>query len=303
MTVFLLFVPSMAASAMTLDEILERGRNAAFSGEQMISCATPDGFRGVLTNIRQSGGAVSVSSPMSDGGEVSTGAGGWALTKDGGVVSETNLTGLGGQVEPIYQIEEIGDQWFYGRDATGFRLWRDDVMRAEMVLDAETGAIVRVASFDDQGQQYCLRRFLSFDPTDPLLTVRDPVEPDGMTLIEEVPTDIPLSVAGFTLLDRYRDEGGLELAYYSDGFFSFALFNAPVAVDLESGVSVLFGDFTYMREFSAGQVTYGWQVRGRGMALVGDLPPDLHDEVLSALPRPADLGFLHRIWRNLFGVR
>jgi hypothetical protein len=37
------------------------------------------------------------------------------------------------------------------------------------------------------------------------------------------------------------------------------------------------------------------------MALVGDLPPDMHQTVLSGLPAPADPGLFRRLWRNLFG--
>jgi hypothetical protein len=299
----LVMVPSLAVNAATLEELLERGRQAAYTAEQVISCATPDGFRGVLTKIRQSGSALSISSPMEAGSELSTGAGGWALHRDGGVVEEASLVGPGRVVESDYMVEEMGPQWFMGREATGFRLIREGLARAELVLDDDTGAIVRMVSFDDQGQQYCQRRFVTFDETDPELPLPEPLSEGGMTLVEDEETDLPESIAGFTLLDRYLDLGGIHLAYYSDGLFSFALFEAPTRVELPEGVGVLFDGFKYSRIFGAGQVTYVWEVKGRGMALVGDLPPDLHQEVLGALPRPVDLGFLQRVWRNLFGPR
>jgi hypothetical protein len=37
------------------------------------------------------------------------------------------------------------------------------------------------------------------------------------------------------------------------------------------------------------------------MALVGDLPPDMHEDVLAGLPTPTDPGLLQRLWRSLFG--
>jgi len=37
------------------------------------------------------------------------------------------------------------------------------------------------------------------------------------------------------------------------------------------------------------------------MALVGDLPPDLHETVLSDMPHPQDPGLFRRFWRALFG--
>ena len=53
--------------------------------------------------------------------------------------------------------------------------------------------------------------------------------------------------------------------------------------------------------FTAGQVTYAWETREAGMALVGDLPPDLHEAVLAAMPHPEDPGLFRRWWRALFG--
>jgi hypothetical protein len=298
----LVLIPALAAPAATLEELLERGRQAAYSGEQMISCETPDGYRGVIAQIRQSGGVVSVSSPLA-GGEVASGSGTWALTRDGGVIDEARLPGSTTEVESDYEVEDLGPQWFLGRDATGYRLVRDGEVRADIVIDDETGAMVRVASLDDSGNQYCVRRFISFDSSDPALESPSETDFDGMTLVEGEVADLPLTVAGFTLLDRYTDSRGVKLAYYSDGFFSFALFEAPQRVELSGGVEHLDGEYRYLRDYAAGQVTYVWQVRGVGFALVGDLPPDLHPEVLAAFPRPAELGFFHRMWRNLFGVR
>lgn len=299
----LVLVPSLTVNAVTFEELLERGREAAYTAEQVISCATPDGFRGVLTRIRQSGSLFSISSPIDASSELSIGAGGWALHRDGGVVEEATLVGPGRVVESDYLVEEMGVQWFMGRDASGFRLVRDGLTRAEVVLDDETGAIVRMVTFDDQGEQYCQRRFVTFDDVDPELPDPEPQVEQGMTLVEDEETELPTEIAGFTLLDRYVDLGGIHLAYYSDGLFSFALFEAPTRVELPEGIGLFLDGYKYSRSFGAGQVTYVWEVKGRGMALVGDLPPDLHSEVLASLPRPADLGFLHRFWRNLFGPR
>jgi hypothetical protein len=37
------------------------------------------------------------------------------------------------------------------------------------------------------------------------------------------------------------------------------------------------------------------------MAMVGDLPPDMHAGVLAGLAPPSAPGFLQRVWRSLFG--
>ncbi len=99
----------------------------------------------------------------------------------------------------------------------------------------------------------------------------------------------------------YEDEPGFRFAYYSDGFFSFAVFETPSVVRLEEGGIYEFGGFDYRRAFSPGQATYAWEARSGGMAVVGDLPPDLHDEVLTALPTPQTPNIFRRLWRSLFG--
>jgi hypothetical protein len=103
------------------------------------------------------------------------------------------------------------------------------------------------------------------------------------------------------LLDAYVDDAGLTFGYYSDGFFSFAVFESRVEIVLDGGVDHLVEGHSYLREFSPGQVTYTWPVQGGGMALIGDLPPDMHDQVLEELPSPYDAGFFRKLWRNLFG--
>jgi hypothetical protein len=103
------------------------------------------------------------------------------------------------------------------------------------------------------------------------------------------------------LLDQYVDDDGLKFSYYSDGFFSFALFETPVPVSLPDATEVELETGLYRRSFAAGQVTYVWETRDGGAALVGDLPPDLHDSVLAEMPLPHDPGFFRRVWRSLFG--
>ncbi|HSO49614.1 MAG TPA: hypothetical protein VLS86_03630, partial [Acidimicrobiia bacterium] len=65
--------------------------------------------------------------------------------------------------------------------------------------------------------------------------------------------------------------------------------------------AAVFGDQTYARSFSPGQVAMAWETLAGGMALVGDLPPDMHEGVLAGLPAPEDPGLFRRLWRNLFG--
>lgn len=303
LVVALVMVPSLVATATTLDDVLERSREAAYSAEQMISCTTPDGFRMALARVKQKGSSISIASSSDATQEIAIGPGFWTRTGEGGVVDEATVEGGAREVLDIYQVEDLGAQSFQGRGAIGYRLIRDDLVRGEVVLDDETGAMVRVTTFDSEGATYCVRRFVSFDPNAPEMLAREVVPDAELDFTQDPTSSLPEEVAGFTLLDSYVDVGGIRLTYYSDGFFSFAIFQTPNRVELGEAIQVDFEGFRYRREFTPGQVTYAWEVREQGMAMIGDLPPDLHHAVLEAMPRPEDFGFLQRFWRNIFGPR
>jgi hypothetical protein len=297
----LMLVPATSALGTELEELLERGKDASYSAEQLISCSTPDGVRDAIVRITLASGELTVSSNVTDDIEVSAGAGGWSLTQGGGLVAEAAVAAGGEKAEPLYTVEDVGAVEYLGRGAMSYLLIRDGEPRAELVVDDETGALVEAVTYAVDGEVYCERRFVSLDTQMPLS--QDEAAPgSGITppnLVDE--STLPVAVAGFERLDQYEDEDGFRFAYYSDGFFSFALFETPTAVALPEATTVELGSGIYNRVFTAGQVTYVWETRDGGRALIGDLPPDLHESVLAEMPHPQNPGFLRRWWRNLFG--
>jgi hypothetical protein len=298
---FLVILPQSAALAVDLDELLEESRSAAYSAEQLISCTTPDGIRDALIELEQQGGEVRYGGKSETGPEVWSGFGGWVVRSDGSVVDSAAVTADKSDDvdEPTYIVEEREDTSYLGRDSTRYALLDGDLSRAELVVDNETGVLMSVTTFDIDGNPYCERRFVSYDPQAPDWTT---IESDtSEELAVTTTSDLPPELSGFTLLDSYVDDAGLTFGYYSDGFFSFAVFESTVDIVLDGGVEYLIEGQVYQREFTPGQVTYTWPVQGGGMALIGDLPPDMHDAALSGLPAPYDAGFLRRLWRSLFG--
>lgn len=292
-------VPATAAVATDLDEILERGQEASYSAEQVISCSTPDGLRNALVRIEQAGGELRVSSNVTSDIEVTAGDGGWTLTRAGGLVAVAIVDGGNEKSSPLYTVEEGGAVEYLGRAAFAYLLIRDGEPRAELVVDDDTGAVVEAVTLSIDGEVYCERRFISMDARPPVITSPTAITASPATPVEA--TDLPEKVAGFDLLDEYRDPDGVNFAYYSDGFFSFALFETPSIVLLPEATVVEFGSGTYVRTFTAGQVSYVWETKDSGMALVGDLPPDMHEAVLEEMPHPEDPGVLRRWWRAIFG--
>ena len=291
----LLAVPMTPALASDLDELLERSSEASFSAEQIISCSTPDGSRDALVELSQDGDAVRIGAYDS---EIVVGSGSWALTRNDGAVSGASVEAGKSKTEPLYEVQEGETLDYLGRESTSYRLLRDGVLRAELVFDVGTGALLNAVTFLADGAAYCERRFVSFDPegaSGGSVLAADPA------VIAAGSASMPELILGFELLDTYADDDGLVFAYYSDGFFSFAVFETRAGVNVPDAVTVELASGVYQRTFEAGYVTYTWVTRDAGMALVGDLPPDMHESILSELPAPQDPGIFRRWWRALFG--
>ncbi len=295
----LLVLPATPVLAADLDELLDRSSEASFSAEQIISCSTPDGVRDALLEMEQDRGTIRVNSPGDDA-QLSVGAGGWTVRDGDGFVSGTSVDSAGSTAQPRYVVEDGSSVEFLGRSAMSYRLLRDGTPRAELVFDDATGALMHVVTLSADGSRYCERRFVSFEQgLAELAAFSDDAE---VTVINQgAGQGLPGEVAGFEMLDVYEDADGFAFAYYSDGFFSFAVFQARALVEVPGSVVAELDSGIYNRSFSAGYVTYAWQGGSGGMALVGDLPPDLHAAVLSEFPHPRDPGIFRRWWRALFG--
>jgi hypothetical protein len=296
----LVVVPATAVLGAEIDELLERGQDASYSAEQIISCTTPDGVREALVRIEQVGDELQLTSNTTEDVEVTAGAGGWTITDDGGLVAQASVDGGQTPGDELYVVEEEGAVEYLGRVAMAYLLIRDGEPRAELTIDEETGVVVKAVAFTIDGDTYCERRFVSLDTEAPVIDKKSVEGVDNPPTLVDT-SSLPESVAGFELLDQYEDESGVRFAYYSDGFFSFALFETPTVVNLPDFTPVEFESGDYLRVFTAGQVTYVWETRESGMALVGDLPPDLHESILAEMPHPEDPGLFRRWWRALFG--
>lgn len=292
-------LPASAALATDLDQILEESKDASYSAEQVITCSTPEGVRDAVVELSQASGELHIGAPVAPDVEVASGFGGWSLVRDGDVVNSANVDDAGDTPDPVYEVDDGVPTDYLGREASMYEMTADGVVRAEMVVDTDSGALLRVVTFNADGSVFCERRFVTFDPDAP--TTQADAAPTEEASEAGVETDLPEALGGFERLDVYRDEEGILFAYYSDGFFSFAVFQTPTLVVLEGGSKVTVGEGAYTRSFGPGQVTYAWETANGAMALVGDLPPDMHQDVLQGLPAPQDPGLWRRLWRNLFG--
>ncbi len=300
LTGMLVVVPTSSALAADLSELLEESGEASYTAEQLITCLTPDGSRDAVIDISQSGGEMHVGAGADPAVEVASGDGGWTLVRGGAVVSSVNISGTDSEAGPKYTVDDGAATEYLGRSAVLYRMTDGTTLRAELVLDDEAGALLRVATYTSDGEVYCERRFISFEPGAPD-PGQDEVASEASSSETVVDSDLPETLGGFERLDVYGDDAGFVFGYYSDGFFSFAVFETPTVVALDESSVTTVSDRAYSRSFAPGQVSYAWETLSGGMALVGDLPPDMHESVLSGLPVPTDPGILRRLWRSLFG--
>ncbi len=294
--VLVTLLPATAASAADLEELLDRSHDASYSAEQVISCNTPEGARDAVVSLEQVGGELQISGEV----EVSSGSGGWALTSEGSVVDSASVETGTNDTDPTYRVDDGAAHPFLERKAGLYKLYAGDVLRGELIVDGATGALLSVVTYNADGEVYCDRRFIEFDPTAPDVVAPSVASDEALEPSKDAAA-FPETLGTFERLDIYEDGEGLVFAYYSDGFFSFAVFQTPSVVELTDPGSLTLDGLAYGRSFSPGQVTYSWETRNGGMALVGDLPPDMHPEILAGLDQPFSPGILGRLWRNLFG--
>lgn len=297
-----------AITAADLSAYLERSAAAEFEGEQVVTCSTPDGVRDAVLEIVSRGGSLVVTSPVGEGQSLSAGYGTLAVAGPDGAVRATEVASASdGPGLSLYAIDRASPEMYLGRPAETILVDRQGEPRARMTFDAATGALLRSVVFGADQRVYCDARMVSFETVADTAAVAPPTS-DDVRVLESTdtfdPRALPDEVEGFQRLDQYAYDDSSVLAYYSDGFFAFTVLHSrrPVTLDTtETLTRVQAEGGTYQRLYGAGTALYVWESRLGGLAMFGDLPPDLQEQVLAGLPRPGKPSFFIRWWRRLFG--
>lgn len=304
--VVILMAAAMAAIGLTGDVggYLERSADAEYSGEQYVSCVTPDGDRTTVFEVAQVDGTV-VAWAGADDATILTMGPGRSATITGDEVEAAVVEGNGVLDDSdAYDVGSTTEVTYLGREASEVWLMRQGEQRVVLTVDTETDAVVRARTYDDDGALYCDRRMLTFTAgTTDMPDVAVTVEVEASTPIDEVPSLLPDEIDGFLLLDTYPLDDGT-LSYYSDGYFSVGVVvtERPFGFAPEDEVTTVTTEAgEYRRSYQAGSVTVTWESDEGNLAVIGDVPPDLLDSILDGLPAPVNEGFLGRIWSRLFG--
>jgi hypothetical protein len=284
----LISVVPLPALSLELSEYFERAASAEYSGEQVLTCRTPVGLRDSAAEVAQKDGIIYVSAGVDGAPVISAGAGFLAATGPGGAAAKVEIAAA---TKPPagYQLTGVEEVTYLGRGADRVSLATRGETRVRLTFDQATGALLR----------YCTTKLTSFVPGTPRVAGAGEGDVRTLSRVKEFSDKVfPAKLGGFSRLDVYGWNQVGQMAYYSDGFFAFALYNVKgrFSVDSISEAREWEGDLgTYQRWYRPGTVTLVWDTSAGGMALHGDLPGDLVEMVLGGLPEPSRPGFFSRI--------
>ncbi|MDX1747427.1 MAG: hypothetical protein R3324_15950, partial [Halobacteriales archaeon] len=159
--------------------------------------------------------------------------------------------------------------------------------------------------YDGNGLLFRYSAMLEFDPR-PGLTYAD-MSAMGEVYDVMLPVEVdslPHDAAGYVRADTYAGPDETIQAFFTDGLFSFSLFEVDADARLDrfddASTAELNGS-SYRRLVMPTDIWVMWRAGDVAYVLVGDLPPDHLEDVLAELPEPRERGLLSRIWRGIFG--
>jgi hypothetical protein len=304
LSVVWLLVATGPAFGSEFDELLDRSAEAEFTGQEVLTCATPDGAEDAVINISQRDGVLYVSSTLG-GSTVAAGAGTVSVASASGTVDALGVAAATDDPDPsAYVASPVAETAYLERTADLVTLQREGIERVRMWFDRETGALVRTDTLNKDGTVYCSIRMVSFTPGTPEVTVGVASTVRTLEAISDFDVRIfPDFVRGFRRLDVYAWDKVGEVAYYSDGYFAFVLYHSSRAVEVSDAIGsreVTLALGKYIRFFTPGRSTYVWETPAGGMVMVGDLPLDMQTDVLSKLSAPGKPGLFTRLIRRIF---
>jgi negative regulator of sigma E activity len=285
-----------AAAIDTLEDYLAEAEASEYAGRRIVMTTWNGDAEVGIYDVTHAGDVTVIGD-----GHTSVSSGKVAVEDGGVTVLDWSRSGLADR----YTVIEVGAVERIGRDARAIEVYEGTFLRAAVTFDEATGAPLATQMYDADGDLFRYSAMLDFDDR-PNVIYRD-ITATGLEYDVMVPVADPLlpaELSGYQRTDAYRSADNWMHTFYSDGLFSFSVFEAGRAVTLsEFAAAGTFesGNRSYSLLVRPTDVWVSWRTGGTTMVLVGDLPPDHLDDVLSDLPAPDKPGFLKRLWRGLFG--
>lgn len=295
-------LPLGAAADDSLEELMANAGSGEFHAVGVVMCSWGADSAAATYEVERSAGMSMVHGPdrdlMLSGSLVAVGSdSGWYAFEVGAWSSWT--------LSDRYSLGEPVATNRLGRPATAVTILEGQRVRARLVLDDESTIPLVTEIFDGEGRLFRLATLVEFqvgagDDHPPM-----PTDFDARSVMQ--PADaaayLPATAAGYRRADSYAAPLGGVQSYYTDGLFSFSVFEAKrgaIPVEFRQATRFSVDGGVYRRIVSPTTVWVHWSSPDRSYVLVGDLPPDHLVAVLAELPEPGERGFFVRLWRRWF---
>ena len=295
-------LPAAALADGAVAEMLEETGEAEFRGSGIVMCSWDGDSAATANEVTRSGGMSMVEGPggatMSYGTVAAVRSGsGWTGTD----VEQSAEWAVGDR----YTLGEARDTVRLGRPAVMVTILDEGSPRVRMILDAATRVPLGTEVLDGEGGVYRMSALVTFDAGAQARPDEMPERDDmGMAHSTAAAASLPESAHGYLRADVYEAGPGTVQAFYTDGLFSFSVFESPRGKRPDvfaSATEIRLDGHRYRRVITPTAVWVHWDAPDRSYVLIGDLPPDHLLAVLDRFPEPGERGFLVRLWRILFG--
>ena len=286
------------AAADELGDLLDAADESDYSGRQIVVTFLDGETTLEIVDVEHAGTLMMVGNAAGQ----SLLGGGKLSEPDGGLaVSSWNAA----QMSDRYTVGDATSIRRLDRQATSIDIYEDGRLRMRRVFDDATGTPMVTEVYGGDGQLFRLTSMLEIDRLPAQLyggSNHDAAEYE--VLLPAAGHDLPSAAAGYRLADAYTTPNDSLQGFYSDGLFSFSLFKFEGRADSErfdDATAIELDNRRYDRLVNPGEMWVTWRSGGNTYVLVGDLPPDHLEQVLTELPQPGSRTLFSRLWKGLFG--
>jgi len=298
----LMSLPTATYADEGLADVLESAMDADFHGSGVVMCTWGQDSAATTYEVTRSGGMSMVHGPAGDfvlsGSLIASQSGADWYALEVGEWSAWNLSdrySLGSRVATTR----------LGRPATEVTVMEGGQERARLVIDDESTVPLLTEVFNASGDVFRFAAMVEFTAA----PVAELEMPEGFMehemLMSGTPSPrLPGSAFGYFRTDTYAMGDSGTQAFYTDGLFSFSVFEAGRGTrpaEFDSATRFEVDGVAYNRIVTPSNVWVAWSTPDRSYVLVGDLPPDHIEEVLRGLPKPGVRGVITRLLFRLFG--
>lgn len=287
------------AAATDLTDYLRDADEAVYSGRKIVITVWDGDAEYAILDIQHAMGVTVVDRY---GGDVVVGAGKMRSVSGDGAIQFVAWTEEA--LSSRYTVRPAASRPVHvGRDTIVVDVLEEGTTRTRFMFDADTHAPLVTEVFDGSGKLFRYSSMVEFSVGVPdMPSSRGDATPYDVAIpVSDHP--FPDAAGEYRFVDAYGAPDDTVQGFYSDGLFSFSLFEIEGRADIDAmvdGSPFTVGDSEYTIVVAPTESWVLWNAESSTYVLVGDLPPDHLEKVLVDLPAPIRWNWLQRLWHRLF---